>query len=325
MKPIAITPGEPAGSGPDILLAMAAKPLPCAVIAVASREMLADRAKLLGLEIALVEQDALGGHTPGILPVWDVSLPHKVAPGQSRPESAEYLLQTLDIAVEGCLSGKFAALVTGPIQKSVLCAAGIPFSGHTEYLAERCGVDHPVMVLASESLRVALQTTHHRLADVPRLITKPSLTKTLEILYEHSQQTFGIERPRIGVCGLNPHAGENGHLGDEEVKVIRPVVESFSKRGYPIQGPLSADTVFRPESRNQYDILLTMYHDQGLPVIKALDFGEIVNLTLGLPMIRTSVDHGVALDLAGTGKASDKSLRAALAVAYQASRGVLCA
>ncbi len=237
--------------------------------------------------------------------------------GQPDPRNARYVLDTLRLAVSGSQRGEFAALVTGPVQKSCINEAGIPFSGHTEFLAEACGVPRVVMMLATPTLRVALATTHLPLAAVPAALTPQLLREVLHILHQDLQRKFGIAQPRILVAGLNPHAGENGHLGREEIDVMIPVLQALRAEGMDLRGPLPADTLFTPRYLDHADAVLAMYHDQGLPVLKYQGFGEAVNITLGLPMIRTSVDHGTALDLAGSGKAGTGSLEAALAMAAQ--------
>jgi 4-hydroxythreonine-4-phosphate dehydrogenase len=226
----------------------------------------------------------------------------------------------LDIATDECLSGNFNAVITAPIQKSVINDAGIAFSGHTEYFAERCNNAYPVMLLACPELRVALVTTHLALRDIPDAITADKVEKTIRIVMEEMSRHFGIKKPAITVCGLNPHAGENGHLGTEEITIINPVIKQFVDNGYEVTGSLPADTAFRLEQRQKTDVFICMYHDQGLPVLKTLGFGEAVNITLGLPIIRTSVDHGTALELAGSGKAQSDSLLAAIDMADKMAR-----
>ncbi|MFL6713889.1 MAG: 4-hydroxythreonine-4-phosphate dehydrogenase PdxA, partial [Sulfurifustis sp.] len=248
--------------------------------------------------------------------VLPVSAAAPVVPGRLDVRNAPYVFETLRVAVDGCRNGEFDALVTGPVQKSVLNDAGIPFTGHTEFIGDRCGVE-PVMMLACPTLRVALVTTHVPLAEVSRHITRERLRRVLTTLHDDLRCKFGIADPRISVCGLNPHAGEAGHLGREEIETIAPVVEELARAGLRVRGPLPADTAFIPAQLAQTDTVLAMYHDQGLPVLKHHDFANAVNVTLGLPFVRTSVDHGTALDLAGTGRADSSSLRAALALARQ--------
>lgn len=245
-------------------------------------------------------------HIPAVIP--------SVA-GKLDVANAPYVMRTLERALEGCMSGEFDALVTGPVQKSILNDAGIPFTGHTEFLAKRVNAAQPVMMLATQGLRVALATTHLPLAEVSRNITAPLLMRVIEVLHGDLRSRFHIETPRILVCGLNPHAGEGGHLGREEIDVIEPVVHTLRAKGLSVTGPIPADTAFTPAWLTQCDAVLAMYHDQGLPVIKHHDFSNTVNVTLGLPFVRTSVDHGTALDLAGTGRADPGSLRAALNMA----------
>jgi len=322
---IAVTAGEPAGIGPDILLMAAMQPQPTPLLAIADRELLATRARVLNLDINLVDAPVTGTAArplpPQTLAVRHCPLRTPADPGTLDPSNAPYVLETLDIAIAGCLSGEFAAMVTGPVQKSIINDAGISFSGHTEYLAEKTGTPRVVMLLAAGGLRVALATTHLALADVPAAITRDSLTATLHILHDDLQRRFGIAAPRIAVLGLNPHAGEGGHLGREEIDVIEPVLDQLRAGGMRLTGPLPADTAFNPRALEGMDAVLAMYHDQGLPVLKYAGFGEAVNITLGLPIVRTSVDHGTALDLAGTGKAEAGSLIAAIAQAERLTGG----
>lgn len=315
---IALTPGEPAGIGPDLVIALAQEPQDYEIVAIADPQLLQARAAQLGmpLRLRIIDlQDAPRPSVAGELAVLPIALAEPAEPGKLKVCNALYILQTLDVAINGCLAGDFAALVTGPVQKSVINDAGIPFSGHTEYLADKTHTAKVVMMLATEGLRVALATTHLPLKDVAAAITRDELTQVTEILQRDLQLQFGIAQPRILVCGLNPHAGEGGHLGREEIEVIEPVLEQLRARGMNLIGPLPADTLFTPKYLDKADAVLAMYHDQGLPVLKYKGFGQAVNVTLGLPIIRTSVDHGTALDLAGTGKADLGSLRTALAYA----------
>ena len=315
---IALTPGEPAGIGPDLVIALAQQAQPHEIVAIADPQLLQARAQQLNLSLRLREVNPQEPPRPGVageLAVLPVALADQVIPGTLNVKNAPYILQTLDAAIDGCLSGNFAALVTGPVQKSVINDAGIPFSGHTEYLADKTRTPKVVMMLATEGLRVALATTHLPLKDVAAAITRDELTQVTEILHRDMQLQFGIKEPRILVCGLNPHAGEGGHLGREEIDVIEPVLNKLRTGGMDLIGPLPADTLFTPKYLNNADAVLAMYHDQGLPVLKYKGFGQAVNVTLGLPIIRTSVDHGTALDLAATGKADLGSLRTALAYA----------
>lgn len=315
---IALTPGEPAGIGPDLVIALAQQAQQHEIVAIADPELLRERARQLNLPLRLREinvQDKPSPNAVGELAILPVALAEPAEPGKLNVKNAHYILQTLDAAIEGCEKGYFAALVTGPVQKSVINDAGIAFSGHTEYLADKTHTPKVVMMLATEGLRVALATTHLPLKDVAAAITHDELTQVTEILQRDMQLQFGIKEPRILVCGLNPHAGEGGHLGREEIEVIEPVLTALRARGMNLIGPLPADTLFTPKYLDKADAVLAMYHDQGLPVLKYKGFGQAVNVTLGLPIIRTSVDHGTALDLAATGKADLGSLRTALAYA----------
>ncbi|OBS10144.1 4-hydroxythreonine-4-phosphate dehydrogenase PdxA [Acidihalobacter prosperus] len=316
--PLAITPGEPAGIGPDLIAQLAQVRRCDDWVAVAAPDLLARRAERLGLQLDLqiVEPDMpLPPARKGALRVLPVPLRRIETPGHLDPGNAGYVLDTLREAIDGCLRGTFSALVTGPVHKGVINDAGIPFSGHTEFLAERCGGVHPVMLLAAGKLRVALATTHLPLAEVSAAISADRLTRVLRILDHDLRARFGLAHPRILVCGLNPHAGEGGHLGREEIDTIAPTLESLRTEGLNLVGPLPADTLFTPRHLPHADAVLAMYHDQGLPVLKYAGFGEAVNITLGLPIVRTSVDHGTALDLAGNGRAQSGSLAAAIDLA----------
>ena len=323
MTIIAVTPGEPAGVGPDLTLELA-RHSPCRLVAVADRQMLEQRAQTLGLDISIVSflpgENRVASRDPITLEVLEVPTARPVECGQLDPANSSYVLETLAKATRGCLHRDFDALVTGPVHKGVINDAGVAFSGHTEYLAELCGVDTPVMLLATPRLRVALATTHLPLKEVPGALNQVDLENTLRVLAVELRTKFAIETPRIVVCGLNPHAGEEGHLGTEERDVIIPVVEKLRDQGLSLRGPIPADTAFTPSQLENTDAVLAMYHDQGLPVLKHAGFGEAVNITLGLPIVRTSVDHGTALDLAGSGKASVSSLVAALEMARQMTR-----
>lgn len=315
---IALTPGEPAGIGPDLLISLAQQAQQHEIVAIADPDLLRARSQQLGLSLKLREinvQDVPRSSAAGELAVLPVALAEAAVPGKLNVKNAPYILGTLDAAIDGCVAGHFAALVTGPVQKSIINDAGIAFSGHTEYLAEKTHTDKVVMMLATDGLRVALATTHLPLKDVAAAITAGELTRVTEILHRDMQVQFGISQPRILVCGLNPHAGEGGHLGREEIEVIEPVLAQLRERGMNLIGPLPADTLFTPKYLDHADVVLAMYHDQGLPVLKYKGFGQAVNITLGLPIIRTSVDHGTALDLAATGKADLGSLRTALSYA----------
>ncbi len=322
---LVLTAGEPAGIGPDITLMLATGSLPAEVVVVGDRQLLADRVRRLGLDLRLEDyepgQARRGGHRPGELQVVSFPFPAADCCGRPDPANASALLAGLDWAARACLSGEFDALVTAPVQKSTINDAGIAFSGHTEFLAERTGADLPVMMLASGDLRVALVTTHLPLSAVPQAITAERVTRVLEILHDELRGRFGIPAPRIRVCGLNPHAGESGHLGREEIDVVIPALERLRERGMNLEGPLPADTAF-VDGAGGADAVLAMYHDQGLPVIKFAGFGRAVNITLGLPIVRTSVDHGTALALAGTGRADPASLGVAIRQAAEiAGRG----
>jgi len=315
---IAITPGEPAGIGPDVTLAVAGRAWDAELVAIAAPAMLASRARELGLDIELLPfspQTPPVSHRPGSLRVQPVALAAPVRSGQLDPANAAAVLDALRGAVSGCQNGLFQAMVTGPVQKSVINDAGIPFVGHTEFLAAQTGTPRVVMMLATPELRVALATTHLPLRDVPAAITRDSLETTLRILHTDLRDRFGIAQPRIAVLGLNPHAGEGGHLGREELDTLNPVIEARRAAGLRLQGPLPADTAFNRAVLDHCDAVLAMYHDQGLPVLKYAGFGRAVNIPLGLPFIRTSVDHGTALDLAGSGRADPGSMQQALATA----------
>ncbi len=315
---IAITPGEPAGIGPDIVIATAGQAWDAELVAICDPDLLEQRAAQLGTSISLEIFDperAPTKHKPGQLKVSPVKLASPVLPGRLDPSNSAYVVQTLQTAVDGCMGGLWNAMVTAPVQKSIINDAGIPFSGHTEFLAQATATPRVVMMLATPDLRVALVTTHLPLKAVPDAVTRDLLTETLEILHSDLQKKFGIEAPRIAVLGLNPHAGEGGHMGREEIDTIIPVMEQLRVGGMSLQGPLPADTAFNPKVLQNCDAVLAMYHDQGLPVLKYAGFGQAVNITLGLPVIRTSVDHGTALDLAGTGQASEGSLVHAVATA----------
>jgi 4-hydroxythreonine-4-phosphate dehydrogenase len=320
---IVLTPGEPAGIGPEICIALAQQPQPVELVAVADPDLLLQRAALCGLPLVLRDLNPDAPPQPtraGELCILPVPLRSASRCGQLDSRNAAYVLDTLDLAVRGCMANTFAALVTGPVHKGIINDAGIPFTGHTEYLAQATRTAHVVMLLAAGNLRVALATTHVPLAQVSGLITVPRLERVIRILHSDLQTRFGIARPRIKVCGLNPHAGEGGHLGREEIDVIIPALQALRTAGITLDGPVPADTAFTPDSIRQTDAILAMYHDQGLPVLKHVGFGGAVNITLGLPVIRTSVDHGTALDLAGSGRADCGSLHAALATAVDMAR-----
>ena len=320
---IAITPGEPAGIGPDLICALAQHASDAELVAVCDPQLLTQRAQQLSLPLTLLPFDAAAApqaQAAGTLHVLPVKLAAPVSAGTLNSANAPYVLETLREAAGLCRSGQAHAMVTGPVQKSVINDAGIGFSGHTEFLAEFCRAPLPVMMLVGGGLRVALATTHLPLRAVADAITAPLLEQVLRILDSDLRMHFGIATPRLLVCGLNPHAGESGHLGREELDVIIPVLERLRTEGLQLTGPLPADTLFTPKYLDQADAVLAMFHDQGLPVLKYAGFGSAVNVTLGLPIIRTSVDHGTALDLAGSGKADSGSLHAALALAVQLAR-----
>ncbi len=320
---IALTPGEPAGIGPDLCVQIAQQAHPAELVAVADPALLAQRAAMLGLPLRLLPFDPASPPAPqqaGELRVLAVPLAQPASPGKLDPANSRYVLETLRLAGKGCLAGRFAAVVTAPVHKGVINDAGVPFTGHTEFFAELTNAPLPVMMLAAGELRVALATTHLPLKDVPAAITPQRLTQVLRILEHDLRRKYGISRPRILVCGLNPHAGEGGHLGREEIEVIEPVLDGLRREGMDLVGPLPADTLFTPRGLAGADAVLAMYHDQGLPVLKHVGFGHAVNVTLGLPIVRTSVDHGTALELAGSGRAEAGSLEAAIAEAIRLSR-----
>ncbi len=315
---LALTPGEPAGIGPDLTIALAQKPLPCELVAFADPELLQARASHLGLPLRLRVHDHHRPARPGNageLSYIPIPLRSAVKPGQLNVANAAYVLDTLRSASRACLSGEMAALVTGPVHKGIINDAGVAFSGHTEFLAELSG-GYPVMMLAAGHLRVALATTHLPLRAVADAINTPTLERVCRILDHDLRTRFSITAPRILVAGLNPHAGEGGHLGREELDIIEPLLNTLRAEGLNLIGPLPADTLFTRERLQSADAVLAMYHDQGLPVLKYAGFGEAVNITLGLPLIRTSVDHGTALDLAGTGRAQVSSLYHAVLMAH---------
>lgn len=312
--PIIVTSGEPAGIGPDICLALAKSDYP--IVIAGNINLLKTRARQLELDVQIEAYQGQYQYKPGILPVIDCPLVHPVQSGSLDVANAPYVLHLLDIAIEGCLQQKFKAMVTAPIQKSVINQAGIEFSGHTEYLAQKTKTPEVVMMLACSKFKVALVTTHLPLNKVPNAITKEKIKNVLTILYQSLQTQFSINKPSIYVTGLNPHAGENGYLGREEIEVITPALEELKLPH--VYGPMPADTLFTPPFTEKADCFLAMYHDQGLTVLKYAGFGEAVNITLGLPFIRTSVDHGTALDKAGTGMANASSLKHAIEVVLTA-------
>lgn len=317
----ALTPGEPAGIGPDLCLLLSREAQPHPLIAIASRQLLEQRARSLGVDINLIEVTTerlpAAPAVAGSLYVWDTPLGAEANAGQLDTANAAYVLQTLTRAGQGCLDGLFDGMITAPVHKGVINDAGIAFSGHTEFLADLTRTQQVVMMLATRGLRVALVTTHLPLKDVAAAITTERLERVTRILHADLVDKFGLSQPRILVCGLNPHAGEGGHLGREEIEVIEPCLQRLRAEGMDLIGPLPADTLFTPKHLEHCDAVLAMYHDQGLPVLKYKGFGAAVNVTLGLPIIRTSVDHGTALDLAGTGRIDGGSLQVALETAYQ--------
>jgi 4-hydroxythreonine-4-phosphate dehydrogenase len=317
----ALTPGEPAGIGPDLCLLLAAQPQPHPLIAITSCDLLTERAAQLGVAVSLIPVTPAAwpdvAAPAGSLYVWDTPVGAPVVAGQLDKANGSFVLETLTRAGKGCMDGHFAGMITAPVHKGVINDSGIAFSGHTEFLAELTHTEQVVMMLATGDLRVALVTTHLPLRDVADSITAERLERVTRILHADLVNKFGIARPRILVCGLNPHAGESGHLGREEIDIIEPTLARLRSEGLDLQGPLPADTLFTPKYLKHCDAVLAMYHDQGLPVLKYKGFGAAVNITLGLPIIRTSVDHGTALDLAGTGKIDTGSLRVALETAYQ--------
>lgn len=311
---LAVTPGEPAGIGPDLLIKLIQQGRPRELIALSDPTLLEQRARILELPLHL--RDPSGAPlAPGELAIIPIKFKANTIPGKLDINNAPAVLACLERASQGCLNGEFAALITGPVHKGIINDAGIPFSGHTEYLADLSNTRRVVMMLTTPGLRVALATTHVPLAAVANTLTPELLEEVLMIVDQGIKASFGIAKPRILVCGLNPHAGEGGHIGTEEQSVIEPVINKLTKKGFNINGPLPADTIFTPKYMEQADVIVAMYHDQGLPVLKYKGFGNAVNITLGLPFIRTSVDHGTALELAGTGKGDTGSLEAAISSA----------
>ncbi|EPB0888435.1 4-hydroxythreonine-4-phosphate dehydrogenase PdxA [Yersinia enterocolitica] len=319
-KRIVITPGEPAGVGPDLVIALAQQDWPVELVVCADPALLLARANQLNLPLQLREyqQDKPAlAQLAGTLTILPVKIATEVIPGQLDVKNSHYVVETLAKACDGAISGEFAALVTGPVQKSIINDAGIPFIGHTEFFADRSHCSRVVMMLATEELRVALATTHLPLLAVPGAITQASLHEVISILDNDLKTKFGISQPQIYVCGLNPHAGEGGHMGHEEIDTIIPALDALRQQGINLIGPLPADTLFQPKYLQHADAVLAMYHDQGLPVLKYQGFGRAVNITLGLPFIRTSVDHGTALELAATGTADVGSFITALNLAIK--------
>lgn len=316
---IILTSGEPAGIGPDLCLAISERDWPCSLVVAVDASLLRERSSQLGIQCEIVDYSPGndGAHRRGTLQVIDCRVATPVRAGKLDASNARYVLDLLDLACDGCLRQEFDAMVTAPVQKSVISDSGVAFVGHTEYLAERTGGHRPVMMLIADELRVALATTHIPLTSVSGAISAGSLEEILRIVDRELQTRFDIASPRILVLGLNPHAGESGHLGREEIEIIAPTLARLRAEGLRLIGPAPADTAFTPHMLQQADAVLAMYHDQGLPVLKYAGFGDAVNVTLGLPIIRTSVDHGTALDLAGTGKADAGSLVAAMDLAIE--------
>ncbi|KYZ86645.1 4-hydroxythreonine-4-phosphate dehydrogenase PdxA [Alcanivorax sp. KX64203] len=315
--PIVITSGDPAGIGPDLMLDLPGRYADTALVVLADRQVLQDRARQLGVR-ATWPQWQPGDAPPTGPALWHCPAGAPVTAGQPDPATAGGTLTMLERAARGCLDGHFAALVTAPVAKNIIREGADPaFTGHTEFFAEQAGVDQVVMMLAAKTLRVALATTHLPLSQVASAITGPTLETTLHILCQDLHDKFAIDSPRILVLGLNPHAGEGGHLGREELEIIEPALERLRRQGLRLTGPVPADTAFQPELLARHDAVLAMYHDQGLPVLKYAGFGEAVNITLGLPFIRTSVDHGTAFDLAGSGRIRAGSLHAAIDLALE--------
>jgi 4-hydroxythreonine-4-phosphate dehydrogenase len=314
---IALTSGEPAGIGPELCLAVAQGTFPCDLVCLCDIELLKERAERIGAKVRLqrYEPGTRAQHAPGTLVVEHQPLAAPSVAGTLNVENARYVLKLLDRAIDGALAHEFDAIVTAPVHKGLINDAGTAFTGHTEYLAQRTHAPRPVMLLTSGTLRVALATTHLPLKDVSAAISIELICEVLEILHRDLTRRWGLAAPRIAVCGLNPHAGEGGHMGDEEVRVIAPAIERMRARGIAAHGPVPADTIFVPHILANYDAVLAMYHDQGLPVVKHVGFHSAVNVTLGLPIVRTSVDHGTALELAGTGRADHGSFTAAVHVA----------
>jgi 4-hydroxythreonine-4-phosphate dehydrogenase len=317
--PLLVTAGEPAGIGPDLCIQLAATPPDIPFVVVADKHLLLERAAQLGIALRVQDYSVLQGvsNPANTLTVLHVPLATSCVAGRLNAANSEYVLTTLRSAVLGCRAGEFSAMVTAPVHKGIINDAGIPFTGHTEFLAEQTHTGLVVMMLVGGGMRVALATTHLALKDVPAAITAPLLDEVVRIIQRDLQRRFGIAQPRILVAGLNPHAGEGGYLGREEIEVMMPVLDKLRAEGINVSEPLPADTLFTPHRLVQCDCVLTMYHDQGLPVLKHASFGQGVNVTLGLPVIRTSVDHGTALDLAGTGKADSGSLLEAIRLAAE--------
>lgn len=310
-KRIAITPGEPAGIGPDLVLELATQDWPVELVLCADPALILSRAKLLNKTVELIEYDPTKPAQPqraGTLTIAPMAMAEQAVPGQLNEANGRYVLNTLEFACEKNMSNEFSAVVTGPVHKGNINKAGVSFSGHTEFFAQQSETADVVMLLATPGLRVALVTTHIPLAYVAKAITEERLSNIIRIIHAEMKTKFGIKKPKIYVCGLNPHAGEDGHLGREEIEIISPTLMKLRDEGMDLTGPLPADTLFQPKYLDDADVVLAMYHDQGLPVLKSVGFGSSVNITLGLPFIRTSVDHGTAIELAGTGTADAGSM-----------------
>ncbi len=319
-KRLIITPGEPAGIGPDLCIQAAQESFDVELIAIADPDMLSTRAALLNLSLQITPFDLTQPtepHCPGTLKILPIPLYENSVCGLLTPNNSNYVLNSIAHAAQGCMNGTFDAMVTGPVHKGIINEAGFTFSGHTEFLAEQSNTQQVVMMLATEGLRVTLATTHLPLNEVSQAITQSSLEQTIRIIDHNLKHCFGLHQPNILVCGLNPHAGEDGHMGMEEIEIITPVLEKLRLEGFNLEGPLPADSLFTPPYMQRADSILAMYHDQGLPVLKHMGFGQAVNVTLGLPFIRTSVDHGTALDLAGKGTANTGSLKVAIQTAIE--------
>lgn len=317
---VVVTAGEPAGIGPDVLIRACQHDWPTQLVTVCDAELLRQRALQLNTSIDIqpfTPEEKGKPHRKGSIDIIELPLNYPVNCGVLETGNAAWVIETLRLAAQGCMNGTFSAVATAPVHKGIINDSGLAFSGHTEFFAEIAGVAKVVMMLASPKLRVALATTHLPLREVPDAITTELLTEVLTILARELKQKFAIQRPRILVTGLNPHAGEQGHLGSEEIEIIQPVIQAFNNELAEVIGPLPADTLFTEENMKSADVVLAMYHDQGLPVLKSHGFGEAINITLGLPFIRTSVDHGTALDLAGSGKAKESSLIAAIHQAFE--------
>lgn len=324
---IALTSGEPAGIGPDLCIQLAQQSHACELVVIADPQLLTQRAEKLSLNISINIFDPDLPARPskaGSITILPLSTSRPVTCGQLLPENSAYVIETIRMASQGCLDGTFDAMVTAPVHKGVINDANIAFTGHTEFIAD-ITTGHPVMMLATEGLRVALVTTHLPLSEVSQAITAKRLNQVITLLHRDLKNYFSIPNPTILVCGLNPHAGENGHLGKEEIEIIEPALAKLKERGINLQGPLPADTLFTPKYLASADAVLAMYHDQGLPVLKYKGFGQAVNITLGLPIIRTSVDHGTALDLAGTGQANLGSLEFAVKTALEMAESKIIA